>query len=66
MASFWAGGTAAYAEGLEKHYESRLRELRVRQRSAAEGAEPVLIREEIERTTAEYQEKCKQMKWLIF
>jgi hypothetical protein len=64
--SFWAGGDWAYADGLKTEYESRLRELRLRGKSAGDEAERVLVQEEIERATAEYKEKCDASKWLIF
>ena len=64
--SFWAGGSDAYADGLKKHYDSALRDLRDKMKQCSDESTRAEIKIEIERTEAEYRGKLKDIDNLLF
>jgi len=64
--SVWAGGPKAYADGLEQHYETRLRELRARLDQCGDASERQAIEQDIQTTQAEYKTKRKDIDNLLF
>jgi len=64
--SFWTGGPRAYATGLKREFESRLRQLRERHEKAGDDSKRASIRQEIEAARVEYETKRKQFGRLLF
>lgn len=63
---FWDGGPEACRDGLDQHYRSRLKSLRVRLEHSTNGDEREKIRIEIEATQFEFKNKVADIGKMIF
>lgn len=64
--SFWAGGPAAYAKWLRKHYDAKLRDLRTKLCDCLDDVQRTECETEIAQTREEYVSKLNGICELLF